>query len=65
MTEHEEHDHARIADPIRRNLEAVRTGAMVHDAGADMMLLRLKLIRVNAKGWYDLTPAGRDLLASF
>lgn len=47
-----------------RNLEAVRTGAMVRDAGADTELLRRKFIRVNRAGWYDLTPAGRELLAT-
>ena len=46
-----------------RNLEAVKTGAMVKDAGADTILLREKLIRVNRKTrWYDLTPNGREYL---
>ena len=47
---------------ILDNLEAVRTGAMVHDAGADAVLLRLRLIRRNGSGWYDLTRAGRMTL---
>lgn len=49
-------------DPVHRNLDAVRTGAMVHDAGSDAELLRLGLIRVNGAGWYDLTPLGRAAL---
>lgn len=49
---------------IARNLEAVRTGAMVKDPGTDALLLRLKFIRVNRRtGWYDLTQAGRFWLA--
>jgi hypothetical protein len=45
---------------IIRNLRAVRKGAMVCTPGADRMLLRAGLIRCNGKGWYDLTPAGRE-----
>ena len=57
------HAHAYPDDTIRRNLDAVRTGAMVHDAGSDAELRRLGLIRVNSAGWYDLTPLGRAVLA--
>ena len=48
---------------LRRNLEAVRTGAMPCDPGVWRDLEHYRLIRVNGKGWYDLTPTGRLLLA--
>ena len=57
-----EHGHAYPDDPIRRNLDAVRTGAAVHDTGSDAELLRQGMIRVNGAGWYDLTPLGRATL---
>lgn len=55
--------HPEYRDKVRRNVDAVRTGAMVKDAGMDGDLMRLRLIRVNRRtGWYDVTPAGRAFL---
>lgn len=57
--------HAYPDDPIRRNLDAVRTGAMVHDPGMDRTLLRMGLVRHNSRGWLSLTPQGRAALDRF
>ncbi|MGI8548990.1 MAG: hypothetical protein ACR2M1_16990 [Gemmatimonadaceae bacterium] len=45
------------------NLASVRTGAVCACSAATKPLLRRRLIRVNNCGWYDLTPAGRRILA--
>jgi len=47
---------------IIENLEAVRTGCMWKDPKTGEELLRRKLIRVNKKKWFDITPAGRKEL---
>ena len=51
-------------DAIQRNLKAVRDGAMWADEPSGRFLLAKRYIRLNRRGWYDLTPAGRRYLAS-